>query len=163
MSTHPMLAGMLTCCCALRGISHRKPTLNCCERHGNIGCGHSATTASMSGCSTVSRYADDIQATASKVQSSLVAIIQSPTSYFSRNDTHQTAIKRIISHCHAEYAYKKRFLEVSNLLRISVRRWHGIKINLNNHLDRDQLGSEMDPQQDYIGALSKKFQSLVRR
>ena len=38
-----------------------------------------------------------------------------PTSYFSRNDTHQTAIKRIISHCHAEYAYKKRFLEVSSL------------------------------------------------
>ena len=39
-----------------------------------------------------------------------------PTSYFSRNDTHQTAIKRIISHCHAEYAYKKRFLEVSSFL-----------------------------------------------
>ena len=49
-----------------------------------------------------------------------------PTSYFSRNDTHQTAIKRIISHCHAEYAYKKRFLEVSNFLRLtqqlSIRR-----------------------------------------
>ena len=41
-----------------------------------------------------------------------------PTSYFSRNDTHQTAIKRIISHCHAEYAYKKRFLEVSRLRRM---------------------------------------------
>ena len=35
-----------------------------------------------------------------------------PTSSFSRNDTHQTAIKRIISHCHAEYPYKKRFLEM---------------------------------------------------